>query len=802
MFLCENRSRSDRSVQSPLMNMRQTMNNELSSVSRSSAVVQSHLSQDRRGGRWLTIMVLCMVALVLPISCGSGGEAAQPPSSSSVLAPSTAPELTTLSHRLDSQLVVAASVQPLKASTLLDMQPLSVSGTPILGPASITTQFGFLVSASGTALAPYAIRPSDRAGAEVVITAQRIALGIVGHHPWVIDVEAVDREQFFDDASSHPNFAFIVTRVTELLAQFPNRILDLQAAPEIYSGVHPLVDAVLGNIVPGVEQWAGGLSTPCGAAQSTSTFSVQAGLNGNAILVNPRGVFYGIKETDSAGAVKLFLAPPKESFVQLWPPGLTPPTATCEPVNSGSTQFEARAYELSIDLSTAGGMGMVSNGLYGLLHVAWAALPYMGVPIGVLPVDKVALVMGLVNFLSSTSAGSVALNALMSLVLSSSPLDFASQAGDWFDLYWNDFVGWLWGHGVQVASSSIQGSFTQGLTAMLQNLAAMLAVVNELGPYVTGTLATLGEGPLTFCVSNNNGTVSTTCPPPCVADPHFTYAPTQAVVSQAITFDPSSTAIQGTGCFTPVYEWIFDDFDGSNAVDISTGAAQIPVSHTFSQAGIHAATLRVRLGSSIFSTVHYVSVGNVGLSNLGFESGTTGSWTLATFGVGAPSTTYPSHSTVVTPGFDPIIPSLTTVWSGQYALRIEDSGGGCYASSATRTFQVPSGLQSLTFAWAAVLEEPPNLHPSTALPFFDIQVVDNTTGLTIYSVHHYTNEPGYPWQSVSGANGNSWYYANWQPVTVDLSGVQGHSISISAIGADCSWCGHGGYVYLDGVDNQ
>lgn len=212
-------------------------------------------------------------------------------------------------------------------------------------------------------------------------------------------------------------------------------------------------------------------------------------------------------------------------------------------------------------------------------------------------------------------------------------------------------------------------------------------------------------------------------------------------------------------------------------------------------------------------------------TNGGFESGNLDGWQFssdsgsANYTSPAPGSTSVASSgngglssLLVSPGVDPQT-GINQTYGGSYGVRTGDnlawgnSGGGTIYNriqqSSTVTAEPTGGAGFLFFAWAAV--EQISGHSDTQTPFFQVSVVDTTTGTTIYDVSHYETDGG-AWVD----NGNGWKYSansnpgdptGWNVVGLDLAalGVSvGDSLTLSAIARDCTPSAHAMYVYLDG----
>ena len=157
------------------------------------------------------------------------------------------------------------------------------------------------------------------------------------------------------------------------------------------------------------------------------------------------------------------------------------------------------------------------------------------------------------------------------------------------------------------------------------------------------------------------------------------------------------------------------------------------------------------------------------------------------------------HSAVVGVGKDPIT-GLSTVYSGQYAARINDYTPDSHVSVLSQTVQNYTD-PSIFFAWAAVLEESHGVGESD---YFSLTLVDETLGKTLYSVAYDSANAQYAglFHSVYyDGTGSTWYYTDWQIAQLDVSQFQGDTFTLTLLASDCPYGGHGGYTYLDGFGN-
>jgi hypothetical protein len=198
-------------------------------------------------------------------------------------------------------------------------------------------------------------------------------------------------------------------------------------------------------------------------------------------------------------------------------------------------------------------------------------------------------------------------------------------------------------------------------------------------------------------------------------------------------------------------------------------------------------------------------------TNGGFEDGNFTGWTTGSgvwtsgMGLGVPQdislylpggsrydggAIFNAKSAIVTPGNDPVVGALlNTVYGGSYAARVNNWDNNYHVSAISQTVTNYTDTH-IYFAWAAVLE---SSHGATDSDYFALKLTDDTDSTVLYSVAYSSaTTPGY------FSSFGQWYYSAWQVQDLDVSALSGHTFTLSLIGSDCPYSGHGGYVYLDG----
>lgn len=160
-----------------------------------------------------------------------------------------------------------------------------------------------------------------------------------------------------------------------------------------------------------------------------------------------------------------------------------------------------------------------------------------------------------------------------------------------------------------------------------------------------------------------------------------------------------------------------------------------------------------------------------------------------------------AHSAIIDSSYvDPHVSSAllgSTVYSGNYSYRVEDTNTGGYASVISQS--VTNYTDSdIFFAWKAVLD---GAHGPASSATMQIVLHDDTTNTDLITRTY---------NAASGGSGvdprfsydlssNDYYTGSWQIEDLTIgAGLSGHNFTLTVLGADCNPTGHWGYVYLDG----
>lgn len=157
------------------------------------------------------------------------------------------------------------------------------------------------------------------------------------------------------------------------------------------------------------------------------------------------------------------------------------------------------------------------------------------------------------------------------------------------------------------------------------------------------------------------------------------------------------------------------------------------------------------------------------------------------------------HSSIISAGtVDPRVGAAlgSTVYSGSYSWRVEDTTTGGYASVISQRVNNYTD-PSIFFAWKAVLD---GAHGAADAASMVISLFNNTDGVEVLRREYNAASGGGgvdPRFSVT--SGDVYYTASWQIEEITINPADfGDDFTLSVLAADCEPTGHFGYIYLDG----
>jgi hypothetical protein len=199
--------------------------------------------------------------------------------------------------------------------------------------------------------------------------------------------------------------------------------------------------------------------------------------------------------------------------------------------------------------------------------------------------------------------------------------------------------------------------------------------------------------------------------------------------------------------------------------------------------------------------------------NGGFEDGNTNSWTTAgSFYRGSYDNTaltpalvlgsgsVDTHSAIIGTSYvDPNVGAAlgTTVYSGNFSYRVEDTTYGGYASAISQTVANYTD-PSIFFAWKSVLLGAHGVLDAATMRITLHDSADAAGVNLIDRTYNAASGGGGVDARFSLDGGGNYYTAAWQIEQLDVSALSGHTFTLSVLASDCQPTGHWGYVYLDG----
>ena len=156
------------------------------------------------------------------------------------------------------------------------------------------------------------------------------------------------------------------------------------------------------------------------------------------------------------------------------------------------------------------------------------------------------------------------------------------------------------------------------------------------------------------------------------------------------------------------------------------------------------------------------------------------------------------HSSIIGTGtVDPNVGAAfgSTVYSGKYSWRVEDTTFGGYASVISQTVANYTEA-NIFFAWKSVLL---GAHSAVDAATMIITLTDKTTGTVLITREYNAASGGGGVDPRFSFDGSNYYTPSWQIEQLAIDGsLSGHTFELSVLAADCQPTGHWGYVYLDG----
>lgn len=185
-------------------------------------------------------------------------------------------------------------------------------------------------------------------------------------------------------------------------------------------------------------------------------------------------------------------------------------------------------------------------------------------------------------------------------------------------------------------------------------------------------------------------------------------------------------------------------------------------------------------------------------TNMNFETGNLSGWSTSSLsGIwGGANSAY-----VTTPGTDPLVPAVSTVFNGGFSACIDVIGSGSDLDwrEISQTFMVTPANKDFVFYVAVIMDG--GAHTCASNPFFRVSVTDaSNNSVPCSAISLIGSGPGGSQCSAfNGWNTAGWYdFLNWTPVIVPLGNYVGQNVTIKFRVTRCNGGGgHGARAYLE-----
>jgi PKD domain-containing protein len=163
-----------------------------------------------------------------------------------------------------------------------------------------------------------------------------------------------------------------------------------------------------------------------------------------------------------------------------------------------------------------------------------------------------------------------------------------------------------------------------------------------------------------------------------------------------------------------------------------------------------------------------------------------------------------AFATLVSPGFDPLIPTLPRVLNGNRAIKlnIAQTAANGQFNVVTLSRNLAINEANLDINYSVILNDPGVSHTLNQKPFFLIRLYDNL-GNIIRTVNVLTNPQDCSLNSTNPTAGNNgpFLFTNWNCARINTNDLIGQNVRLEFIIADCAFGGHFGTVYIDDFCN-
>jgi hypothetical protein len=194
--------------------------------------------------------------------------------------------------------------------------------------------------------------------------------------------------------------------------------------------------------------------------------------------------------------------------------------------------------------------------------------------------------------------------------------------------------------------------------------------------------------------------------------------------------------------------------------------------------------------------------------NGGFEDGTFNGWNLS-YGYnngGVISWTSGSNGlNAMISDASPMLAGQTldiNPYNGNYMACLDDLAGNYHASKLSQTDVITAAdfSETMYVNWGTLLVEPQNTHPASECPYFGVSVLKNGAVVNSFTANATNHSSDPSWALAGNYDGDAWYKSGTWSYDLSAGGFSvGDIVTVELYVADCSWGGHGGAAFLDGI---
>jgi Bacterial Ig-like domain (group 2) len=169
------------------------------------------------------------------------------------------------------------------------------------------------------------------------------------------------------------------------------------------------------------------------------------------------------------------------------------------------------------------------------------------------------------------------------------------------------------------------------------------------------------------------------------------------------------------------------------------------------------------------------------------------------FAVGTGTNNFNDLATLVSPGSDPVISSISRVLAGNRAIKLNNSASGAKVITMSKNYVI--NQNNFDFNYSVLLNDPGTSHPLIDKPFFLVRIYDLNDNI-LRSINVLTNTADCSLTASIVAGGETVLTTGWQCARINTANLIGQTVRLEFIISDCSQGGHFGTVYIDNICNS